>query len=121
MLENFRNGRKNTTNTMQLGIEGEFIVTAGLFSECSDTLILLPFLNHLKEKTGKQPERLVADSEYESEETIQLLKKWGLRRISNRRIMKSVRRGNTSRTNSELTRCLTTRNPTASPVRREIS
>ena len=53
---------------MQLGIEGEFIVTVGLFSEHSYTLTLLPLLNHLKEKTGKQPEHLVADSEYESEE-----------------------------------------------------
>ena len=90
-MKNFRNGRKNTTNTMQLGIEGEFIVTAGLFSEHSYTLTLLPLLNHLKEKTGKQPEHLVADSEYESEENYTGLEKMGIERISSRRIMKSVR------------------------------
>ena len=63
---------------MQLGIEGEFIVTAGLFSERSDTLTLLPLLNHLKEKTGKQPKRLVADSGYESEENYTVLEKMGI-------------------------------------------
>ena len=76
--DHMKNGQLKPGYNLQLGIEGEFIVTAGLFSERSDTLTLLPLLNHLKEKTGKQPERLVADSGYESEENYTGLEKMGI-------------------------------------------
>ena len=66
--DHMKNGQLKPGYNLQLGIEGEFIVAAGLFSERSDTLTLLPLLNRLKEKTGKLPKRLVADSGYESEE-----------------------------------------------------
>lgn len=76
--DHMKNGQLKPGYNLQLGIEGEFIVTAGLFSERSDTLTLLPLLNHLKEKTGKQPKRLVADSGYESEENYTSLEKMGI-------------------------------------------
>ena len=76
--DHMKNGQLKPGYNLQLGIEGEFIVTAGLFSERSDTLTLLPLLNHLKEKTGKQPGRLVADSGYESEENYTELEKMGI-------------------------------------------
>ena len=41
-----KNGQFNPGYNLRLGVEGEFIVTAGLFSERSDTLILLPLLEH---------------------------------------------------------------------------
>ena len=76
--DHMKNGQLKPGYNLQLGIEGEFIVTAGLFSERSDTLTLLPLLNHLKEETGKQPGRLVADSGYESEENYTELEKMGI-------------------------------------------
>ena len=76
--DHMKNGQLKPGYNLQLGIEGEFIVTVGLFSERSDTLTLLPLLNHLKEKTGKQPRHLVADSGYESEENYTGLEKMGI-------------------------------------------
>ena len=76
--EHMKSGQLKPEYNLQLGIEGEFIVTVGLFSESSDTLTALPLLNRLKEKTGKQPRRLVADSGYKSEENYTELEKMGI-------------------------------------------
>lgn len=73
-----KNGQLKPGYNLQLGVEGEFIVTAGLFSERSDTLTLLPLLEHLQEKTGKLPDRLIADSGYESEENYTRLEEMGV-------------------------------------------
>ena len=55
-----------------------FIVTAGLFSERSDTLTVLPLLEHFQEKTGELPNRLITDSGYESEENYTRLEEMGI-------------------------------------------
>lgn len=76
--DHMKNGQLKPGYNLQLGVEGEFIVTAGLFSERSDTLTLLPLLEHLQEKTGELPDRLVADSGYESEENYTRLEEMGV-------------------------------------------
>lgn len=73
-----KNGQFKPGYNLRLGVEGEFIVTAGLFSERSDTLILLPLLEHFQEKTGELPERLVADFGYKSEENYTGLEEMGV-------------------------------------------
>lgn len=76
--DHMKNGQFKPGYNLRLGVEGEFIVTAGLFSERSDTLILLPLLEHFQEKTGELPERLVADSGYKSEENYTGLEEMGV-------------------------------------------
>ncbi len=76
--DHMKNGQLKPGYNLQLGVEGEFIVTAGLFSERSDTLTLLPLLRRLKEKTERLPTRLVADSGYESEENYTGLQEMGI-------------------------------------------
>lgn len=44
--DHMKNGQFKPGYNLRLGVEGEFIVTAGLFSERSDTPILLPLLEH---------------------------------------------------------------------------
>ena len=73
--DHMKNGQLKPGYNLQLGVEGEFIVTAGLSSERSDTLTLLPLLEHLKEKMNQVPKRVVADSGYESEENYTGLEK----------------------------------------------
>ena len=73
--DHMKNGQLKPGYNLQLGVEGEFIVTAGLFSERADTPTLLPLLEHLKEKMHRAPKRLVADSGYESEENYTGLEK----------------------------------------------
>lgn len=76
--DHMKNGQLKPAYNLQLGVEGEFIVTAGLFSDRADTPTLLPLLEHLKEKMHRAPERLVADSGYESEENYTGLEKMGV-------------------------------------------
>jgi len=73
--DHMKNGQLKPAYNLQLGVEGEFIVTAGLFSDRADTPTLLPLLEHLKEKMHCVPDRLVADSGYESEENYTSLEK----------------------------------------------
>lgn len=66
--DHMKNGQLKPGYNLQLGVEGEYIVTAGLFSARSDSQTLLPLLDHFKEKTGKKPKNLIADAGYESDE-----------------------------------------------------
>ncbi len=92
-----KNGQLKPGYNLQLGVEGEFIVTAGLFSERSDTLTLLPLLRRLKEKTNKLLTRLVADSGYESEENYTGLQEMGIEAyIKPTNYETSKRQGNTN-------------------------
>ena len=76
--DHMKNGQLKPGYNLQLGVEGEFIVTAGLFSERSDTLTVLPLLEHFQEKTGELPKRLITDSGYESEENYTRLEEMGI-------------------------------------------
>ena len=67
--DHMKNGQLKPGYNLQLGVEGEFIVTAGLFSERSDTLTVLPLLEHFQEKTGELPKRLITDSGYKRPRT----------------------------------------------------
>ena len=62
------------THFMQIGVDSEYIVNMGIFSERSDQLTLIPFLEDTKSKVGKYKE-IVADAGYESEENYVYLNK----------------------------------------------
>lgn len=66
--DHMRNSQLKPGYNVQIGVEGEYIVGVDLFSERSDQLTFIPFMNTLKEKLLKSHENIVADAGYESEE-----------------------------------------------------
>jgi len=66
--DHMRNSQLKPGYNVQIGVEGEYIVGVDLFSERSDQLTFIPFMNTLKEKLPKMHKNIVADAGYESEE-----------------------------------------------------
>lgn len=54
--------------TIQIGVEGEYIVGVDISSERSNQLTLIPFLDKLKSNLNNQYQSVTADAGYESEE-----------------------------------------------------
>ncbi len=65
--DHMKNGQLKAGYNVQIGVDSEYIVNMGIFSERSDQLTLIPFLEDTKAKVGKYKE-IVADAGYESEE-----------------------------------------------------
>lgn len=63
-----RNGQLKPGYNVQIGVESEYIVGIGLFSDRSDVKTLIPFLNRVKSHTKRVFERIIADAGYESSE-----------------------------------------------------
>ena len=63
-----RNGQLKPGYNIQIGVESEYIVGLGAFSNRSDVGTLIPFLNRLSSHTSMRYERIVADAGYESSE-----------------------------------------------------
>ena len=66
--DHMKNGQLKAGYNVQIGVDSEYIVNVGLFSERSDQLTLIPFLEDTEEKTGVRYKEIVADAGYESEE-----------------------------------------------------
>ncbi len=73
--DHMRNGQLKPGYNMQIGVDSEYIVNAKLFSERTDQLTLIPFLEDTKEKIGIRYKEVVADAGYESEENYVYLNK----------------------------------------------
>ena len=65
--DHMKNGQLKAGYNVQIGVDSEYIVNVGIYSERSDQLTFIPFLEDTKEKVGKYKE-IVADAGYESEE-----------------------------------------------------
>lgn len=63
-----RNGQLKPGYNIQIGVESEYIVGVGAFSNRSDVNTLIPFLNRIKSHTRGLFERIIADAGYESSE-----------------------------------------------------
>ena len=63
-----RNGQLKPGYNVQIGVESEYIIGIGLFSDRSDVKTLIPFLNRIKSHTKRIFERIIADAGYESSE-----------------------------------------------------
>jgi len=64
-----RNGQLKPAYNVQLAIEAEYVVGAGIFSDCNDTETLKPMVESiLSYNKNLSIRRLIADSGYESEE-----------------------------------------------------
>lgn len=73
--DHMRNGQLKPGYNVQIGVDSEYIVNVGLFSERSDQLTLIPFLEDTEKKTGIRYKEIVADAGYESEENYVYLNK----------------------------------------------
>lgn len=73
-----KNGQLKPGYNLQIGVSGEFAVTAGLSSERSDMLTLMPLMKRMKEKLEQVFTRVIADAGYESEENYKGLKEMGV-------------------------------------------
>ena len=72
-----RNGQLKPGYNVQIGVESEYIVGVGIFSNRSDVNTLIPFLNRIKSHTNRLFERIIADAGYESSENYLYLEENG--------------------------------------------
>ena len=72
-----RNGQLKPGYNIQIGVESEYIVGVGSFSNRSDVNTLIPFLNRIKNHTGRKFENIIADAGYESSENYLYLEENG--------------------------------------------
>jgi transposase len=74
-----RNGQLKPAYNVQLAIEAEYVIGAGIFSDCNDTETLKPMMESiLSYNTNLAIKRLTADSGYESEENYMYLESKGI-------------------------------------------
>lgn len=72
-----RNGQLKPGYNMQIGVESEYIVACGAFSNCTDVQTLIPFLERFFSRTGRRMEQIIADAGYESSENYMYLEEHG--------------------------------------------
>ena len=63
-----RNGQLKPGYNIQIGVESEYIVGVGSFSNRTDVQTLIPFLSRIRKHTNRVFENIVADAGYESSE-----------------------------------------------------
>jgi transposase len=66
--DHMRNSQLKPGYNVQIGVEGEYIVGLGIFSNRNDIGTLIPFLNSLEQHIKSRFRNIIADSGYESEE-----------------------------------------------------
>ena len=66
--DHMRNSQLKPGYNVQIGVESEYVVGVGIYSDRSDTGTLIPFLNNLSDRLNVRYKNIVADSGYESEE-----------------------------------------------------
>ena len=75
--DHMRNGQLKAAYNIQIGVESEYIIGLGAFSNRSDVGTLIPFLKRIKGHTNRTIERVIADAGYESEENYAFLEENG--------------------------------------------
>lgn len=66
--DHMRNAQLKPAYNVQIGVESEYVVGAGIFQDRADTNTLIPFLKDIESKLDKRFKNIIADSGYESEE-----------------------------------------------------
>lgn len=66
--DHMRNGQLKPAYNIQIGVESEYIVGIGSFTERNDVRTLIPMLERIKRNTDKIYTNVIADAGYESEE-----------------------------------------------------
>ena len=75
--DHMRNGQLKPGYNIQIGVESEYIVGVGSFSNRTDVNTLIPFLNRIRKHTNRVFENIVADAGYESSENYLYLEENG--------------------------------------------
>jgi transposase len=70
-----KNGQLKPGYNLQMGTEGQFVVGFSVHQRPGDTGCLVPHLTGVKEKLGRLPKNVIADSAYGSEENYAYLNK----------------------------------------------
>lgn len=68
--DHMRNSQLKPGYNIQIGVENEYIIAMDIYSERSDQLTLIPFLDGLEKKLNIKYSNIVADAGYESEENL---------------------------------------------------
>jgi len=79
--DHMRNGQLKPAYNVQLAVESEYVVGAGVFQHCNDSGTLIPLLEGMFEHCpliAEHLKKVIADSGYESEEIYAFLKKLGI-------------------------------------------
>lgn len=71
--DHMKNGQLKPAYNEQIGTENQFIVHYDFFSNPTDTLTLIPFMEGFKQNYNQLPDKVCADSGYGSEENYQYL------------------------------------------------
>ncbi len=66
--DHMRNGQLKPGYNIQIGVESEYIVACGAFSNCTDVQTFIPFLKRFQDHTKRKMEQIIADAGYESSE-----------------------------------------------------
>lgn len=72
------NGQTKPGYNLQISAENQFITDFALFPNPTDTLTLIPFLGSFKNRYGRMPRTVVADSGYGSEENYRFMDEAGI-------------------------------------------
>ncbi|MBR2460176.1 MAG: IS1182 family transposase [Clostridia bacterium] len=72
-----KNGQLKPAYNVQIGVESEYIVGVGIFSNPTDVNTLIPFLKRMRSHTRRKIEQIIADAGYESRENYLYLKENG--------------------------------------------
>ena len=72
-----KNGQLKPAYNIQIGVESEYIVGIGSFTDRTDVKTLIPFLTTINRNTGKRHNNVIADAGYESEENYEYLEQNG--------------------------------------------
>ena len=75
--DHMKNGQLKPGYNIQIGVESEYIVGLGAFSNRSDVNTLIPFLNRVGDHSKRRFERIIADAGYESGENYLYLEEHG--------------------------------------------
>ena len=75
--DRMKNGQLKPGYNVQIGVESEYIVGIGVFSNRSDVNTLIPFLNRIHDRTRRRFEQIIADAGYESSENYLYLEENG--------------------------------------------
>ena len=72
--DHMKNGQLKPAYNLQIGVESEYIIAAGIFNNPTDCPTLIPFLEKIKQNLGITYKNVIADAGYESEENYMYLK-----------------------------------------------
>ena len=75
--DHMKNGQLKPGYNIQIGVESEYIVGVGSFSNRNDVGTLIPFLNRIRKHTNRKFENIIADAGYESSENYLYLEENG--------------------------------------------